>query len=182
MFQGNGTQNVSRPGGIAFDYIQLNKGGGSVKLLSDASCDAPNGGDVLQFNGTVDFLDLNGQTFTINSGTVGGTNANGGFKGGTTSNLAVNGSGSSGTARFVTGGQDLNNLTINRTSGDLALGSDLTVNGTLTFTDGKVTTGSNVLTIAQSGSVVGASSTRYVFGNLKKKVVIGGGSGSQSWE
>src|SRR2546422_5462144 len=98
------------------------------------------------------------------------------------SNLAVNGSGSSGTARFVTGGQDLNNLTINRTSGDLALGSDLTVNGALTFTDGKVITGSSVLTIAQSGSVAGASSTRYVFGNLKKKVVIGGGAGSQSWE
>ena len=34
IFQGNGTQNVSRPGGIAFDYIQLNKGGGSVSTPS----------------------------------------------------------------------------------------------------------------------------------------------------
>src|SRR2546423_9011568 len=78
IFNGTGTQiinGVSAP--VAFDYVRLNKSSGSVQLVTTgSSVAAPNGGDSLQFNGGAgDILDINGQTFTINSRSVGGSNS-----------------------------------------------------------------------------------------------------------
>jgi hypothetical protein len=42
------------------------------------------------------------------------------------------------------------------------------VNGTLTFTSGTLTTGSNKVTIAASGSTSGAGASKHVVGNLEK--------------
>jgi hypothetical protein len=66
-----------------------------------------------------------------------------------------------------------NNLNISKTSGALTLGIDATINGTLTFTDGKITTGSNKVIIGTSGNVTGANANRYVVGNLQKNVATG---------
>ena len=98
------------------------------------------------------------------------------------SNLIVNGMGPIGPIRFVTGGQNLGNFTINRNSGSVTLGTDVTVNGTLLFSDGKLLTGTNTVFVASTGSVSGASSARYVNGNLNKRVPIVAMVGNQTWE
>ena len=61
----------------------------------------------------------------------------------------------------------LNNLTINNASG-VTLGADVTVNGVLTFTDGKITTGANSLILGSSATISGAGTGKYVYGNLQK--------------
>ncbi len=67
-----------------------------------------------------------------------------------------------------------NNLTLNNSSG-LALGGSVsaTINGTLTFTNGKISTGNNTLILGNSASVSGAGSTTYVFGNFQKGITTG---------
>ena len=62
------------------------------------------------------------------------------------------------------------NLTLNNTNG-LSLNDDLTITGTLTFTNGKITTGSKKVIVGvagTAGSVSGAAAGKYVYGNLQK--------------
>ncbi len=66
----------------------------------------------------------------------------------------------------------LNNLTVNNASG-LGLQADLTVLGTLTLTNGPVTTGPSTLTIAPGGSVTRTGGR--VNGYLRKHVAAGAG-------
>jgi hypothetical protein len=68
-----------------------------------------------------------------------------------------------------TGAQSLSaltygNLEVNSPSGCSVSGA-ITINGTLTLTNGKVTLGSNTLTIASAGSISGGSSSSYVVTN-----------------
>jgi hypothetical protein len=71
-----------------------------------------------------------------------------------------------------------NKLTLDNTAG-LALGNDARVAGDLSFTNGKITTGSNTVTIEIGGTVSNASSGKYVFGNLEKNI---NASGSNNFE
>ena len=64
-----------------------------------------------------------------------------------------------------------NNLVLNNSYG-AELSGNVTVNGVLTFTAGKITTGANTLTIGTSASIVGAG-TGWVVGNLKKLTASG---------
>lgn len=67
-------------------------------------------------------------------------------------------------------------FTINQTAPATAvsLNGDVTVNGTLTFVMGKITTSINNLIITNSGSISGAgSNTGWVIGNLKKQTNAG---------
>jgi len=62
-------------------------------------------------------------------------------------------------------------LTVNQTAPATAinLSGDVTVNGTLSFVSGKITTANNSITIGSSGTITGASqSTGWIVGNLKK--------------
>lgn len=64
------------------------------------------------------------------------------------SRLHVLGSGAFGTIRFAAGSSTyINNLTVNRTSGDVNLGSNLVVNGASAFTNGTVNINGNNLTM-----------------------------------
>ncbi len=63
-----------------------------------------------------------------------------------------------------------NNLTLNNSDGLLLNGVNAEVDGALTFTSGKITTNANHLTIGSSGTVSGAGSGKYVFGNLQKGI------------
>jgi uncharacterized repeat protein (TIGR01451 family) len=63
------------------------------------------------------------------------------------------------------------NLTLNNASG-VTLSTDVTANGTMTFTAGNVTTGGNTLIIGPSGSVTQASG--FVVGNLRKQITTAG--------
>jgi hypothetical protein len=114
---------------------------------------------------------LNGtRTITLaNSGTIG---IAGVFSpaGGTTS---YTNTGSTVSFNGTTGSQNIpafafNNLTINNTS-DVALTGAVSVNGTtnaLTFTNGKINTGANTLTLASGVTVTTAGAGKYVNGKL----------------
>ncbi len=115
-------------------------------------------------------LDLNGYTLTI----LGLVNGAGNFKGSSVSDLIIQGTGSLGTIYFASGSEILNNLTLNRTSGIITLGSNLTVGGTLTLTNGILVTGSNKITLgtglASTGTLspVTPTSSSYINGNFER--------------
>ena len=78
-----------------------------------------------------------------------------------------------GTAAQATGNglpTTVNNLTINNSAGVTASAST-TIDGTLTFTSGDVTTGSNTIFISSTGSV--SRTSGHVVGNLGKHVATG---------
>lgn len=59
------------------------------------------------------------------------------------------------------------NLKVNNAA-NVSLSQDALVNSTLTFSNGKVNTAANKISLASSGTVSGASATRYVNGNFEK--------------
>ncbi|NVO20891.1 MAG: T9SS type A sorting domain-containing protein [Bacteroidetes bacterium] len=65
-----------------------------------------------------------------------------------------------------TGVISLNNLTISNTAG-VVLTKDVTINATLAFTNGKITTGANILILANAATISGAGAGKYVNGNLR---------------
>lgn len=62
-----------------------------------------------------------------------------------------------------------NNLVLDNSSG-LQLNSDENhvINGTLTFTNGKIITGTRILVLGSSSAVSGANNSNYIYGNLRK--------------
>ena len=62
---------------------------------------------------------------------------------------------------------DFNDVTVDNASG-VSLGNDETVNGVLTFTNGKITTGANTLELGADATTSGAASGKYVYGTLEK--------------
>ncbi len=85
-------------------------------------------------------------------------------------NITFNGSvaqafGGGGTTTF-------NAVTLNNAAG-VTFNQSATINAALTFTNGRLATGANVVTIAQAGSVAGAAANRYVIGNLSRYVATG---------
>ncbi len=71
------------------------------------------------------------------------------------------------------------NFTVNNTAG-LTLSDSVTISGTLTFSNGKITTGINEITVTNTstGSVTGNSSTKYIVGSLRRSVT---GTGSYNF-
>lgn len=99
------------------------------------------------------------------------------------SDISISGNASpSGSLSFSSGGDIVNDLTINLTGGSssVMIGSDLTVEGSLTFSDGSINIGSNLLSIGASGSISGSGSSSYVItgagGSLGIDMSSGGGS------
>jgi hypothetical protein len=72
----------------------------------------------------------------------------------------------------LAGNKTLNNVVLNTANG-MTLGSDLTINGTLTLTSGKVVTGANSLILGSGGSISGAGAGKYVSGNLRVPFAAG---------
>ena len=98
--------------------------------------------------------------FTMNGGSISGTNAIYEFNG--TADQTINLLSS------------LVNMTINKTSGNLILSSDVTVTNNLKFTSGIIQTDNNNMIISSSASISNASqSTGWVYGNLKESVATG---------
>ena len=86
------------------------------------------------------------------------------------STIVLNGSGK----QEITSASPLFNLTLNKTGDTTMLLTDVTVNGTLNFTAGKLTTGAYKTIIPQSATVWGAAqNTGWVNGNLQKGIATG---------
>ena len=66
----------------------------------------------------------------------------------------------------------INNLTINNPRGAFLSNNNITVNGTLALTSGKLTTGSNKVSIASTGTLT-KTDTTWVVGNLEKYITSG---------
>ena len=123
-------------------------------------------------------LTVNGN-FTLGTGTtfgaasyshdVKGNFSNSGTFSGATSTLTLSGT----SAQTISGSSatTFNALTINNANGVTLSGVDVTVGATLTFTSGKVTTGSNTLSIGASGTV--SRTSGHVVGNFRKNVATG---------
>ncbi len=62
-----------------------------------------------------------------------------------------------------------NNVTLNNATG-LNITTSPTINGTLTLTNGKITTGANRVILGSAASVSGAAAGRYIYGNLEMLV------------
>ncbi|MFZ5919780.1 MAG: C25 family cysteine peptidase [Chloroflexota bacterium] len=104
-------------------------------------------------------------TVTTNAVEVGGNWDNSGTFTPGTSTVTFNGS-----STQTLGGSSsttFNNLTLDN-AGGVSLAAGQTVNGVLTFTDGKLVTGANTLILGSGGSVSGAGAGKYVHGNLQK--------------
>ena len=178
-FSGTAAQSITGTQSTTFDYL----------INSNTSADATMNKDVtanqkitLQ---TGSVLAINGNTLTINSTVDNSTGNLGSFRGSSSSNLTMSGTGQVGTLRFVSGGQTLNTLSLNRTgiSSNYAalLGSDLTVNG-LTLTNGILATGSNLLTWTKTGSLLPAAQTSYTANSASYKssyICICDGTGTE---
>ncbi|MBU0488304.1 MAG: choice-of-anchor D domain-containing protein [Bacteroidetes bacterium] len=162
FFTKDGTQTASAPATLTLPYIVIGKGGGSgttVQLSGiDMIASAPNTGNAISFTNSTDIFDINGRTLTIGTAATANTiTGSGTFKGSTSSNLTLVGTGSVGTLSFTPGFQNLGTFTINRTSsGNVNLGSAVTVNTSLALTSGLLTLGSSHLTLASGAGVSGS--------------------------
>ncbi len=107
-------------------------------------------------------LILNGNDLNIlgiidatGTGTISSTNA---------SDISITSAGSAvGRLMFDAAGNIVNDLTIAAgNGGNVALGTDATVNGVLNLTSGRLNIADNVLTIGTNGSIVGGSTTSFI--------------------
>jgi len=65
------------------------------------------------------------------------------------------------------------NVTLNNSSG-LTLVHNMNIANDLTLTNGRITTGANTISMSSGANINGASSTRFIVGNLSKGVATGG--------
>jgi hypothetical protein len=145
-----GTLNFSGNGSSVNNFIVNVGSGNQASIGGNLTID----GQLNIGSGTLNFSN---SSLTIN-GTVTGS---GSFSGNSSSNLTINTSGGIGSSlNFASGGQAVNNLTINTGIGSsVALGSALTVNGTLNLNGGSSLNFNNQsLTIGTGGSITGNGS------------------------
>ncbi|MBD1209843.1 MAG: hypothetical protein H9535_15525, partial [Ignavibacteria bacterium] len=109
-----------------------------------------------------------GNTLTLNDAITLGAGST--FGGTATSNISVAGTGTiTGSLAFAGGAQTLNNFTLNRAGANPALGSPLTVAGTLALTNGIITnTLANMLTVSNTAPGAVAAGGGYVDGFLER--------------
>jgi hypothetical protein len=140
--------------GSGLNNVTVNLSSGSLTLTSDLAMNGnltlTSGNLILNNNDLT--LGLNGNFSASGTGTI---NA------GANSNITINSmTGLSGALRFGVGNNTVNNLNINlgNTSANVSLGGDLTINGTLTLTQGTLTLNNNDLTFAVNGNVAASGS------------------------
>ena len=144
----------------AIPYYHLTTGGSSTKTLDG---NVTVNGALAIGSGTT--LDVSASNYAIN---VVGNWTNSGTFAPQSGTVTLQGS----ATQSMNGTSSFNNLTINNSAG-VTLSSDETVNGVLTLTNGKITTGFRSLIIGTTGSVTGANATKYVFGRVQKNFATG---------
>ncbi len=153
-------------GGVAFNYgnLILNGGGAKNQILN------------LNVNGT--FNVASGTSYVMANNTNRNTNLNGAIsiagnitQG--TSNLNIAGTGAIGTIAF-TGSGGINNLTLNRGSQTLTLGSNITVNNITTLTNGALALSNRALTLAGDVTFHSSSANGGIIGGTTSTLNIGG--------
>jgi hypothetical protein len=174
FFTKTGTQTVSSTNPLTFSYVvqQPASGANIVQLLSDLVISAPSAGNALTFSNVTDVFDINGRNLTIGTSGIANTILGlGSFRGSTTSNLSILGNGSIGDLRFATSLQ-LGSFTVNRTSAAIAcvMTSPVTINTTLTLTNGIIDLGNNNMTIGTTATITGNSSSNYIIADVNNGI------------
>lgn len=144
-FSGSSAQAIRGTGTTTFGTTIVNNGN-SLSLEKDLTTT-----DLTLTNG--DF-NIGANTLTLNGAL---STASSNLNGGATSNLNVEGAGATLNLPSIT----LSDLTLNRANG-LSLSGNLTLEGTLTLTDGLLDIGSSTLTIGNGGSISGADDDSYI--------------------
>jgi hypothetical protein len=167
IFTKVGTQTVSNLATttLAIPYVVLS-GGTTLQLNNDLIVTAPLGGTAISFTNSSDIFDISSKSITIGTaGTANTISGLGTFKGTTTSNMYLLGTGSIGTLNFTSGFQELSTLLMNRTATAVGcvLGTPVTINTSLTLTNGLVDLGTTTMTLATScNNIFSASANSYV--------------------
>jgi hypothetical protein len=176
-FIGGAMQNIlnGSVASITLPSLVVDKTGGILQPSADVVVNPSAAGEGISFQTATSGLSLLGKTLTLNGGTFSSV-AGSGFLSSPSpaGSLVINGSGDAGT--LPAAGQNFNNLTVNRTGagGNVTLGGTIHIIGTLTLTEGTITTGAaNTLQLGESAAV--ARTNGSVVGNLKK---LFGGAGS----
>ena len=129
-------------------------------------------------NLTMSAGNLNTNTMTVTHSIAGDFIMNGGTISGTAATYILNGT----NEQALTLLSNLFKLKVNKSSGKVNLGANVTVTNTLNFTMGNIKTGNYTVIIPSGGTVAGASQgTGWVYGNLQKNIVTGS-SVSRSFE
>lgn len=149
---------------------------GTLRADGSARTLTVSGGVTVNSGGTLRGTDAGGSgTLTVN---IAGALADSGtIRPGTQGDIDLVFNGSS--AQTISGSPaqlEVNDFTLNNSNG-VTLSTNLTVDGTFTFTNGKLATGSNQLNIANTSSsaVSGAGSSKYVYGTVQKSFANGSG-------
>jgi hypothetical protein len=153
-------------GGVAFSYGNLTLSGGgsknqSLNVTVNGSLTVAAGTTYSMANNTNRNTTLNGST------SFGGTITQG------TSNLIIGGTGAIGTLSF-TGSGGINNLTLNRGSQTLTLGSNITVNNITTLTNGALALSNRALTLNGDVTFPVSASNGAFIGGATSTLNIGG--------
>ncbi|PZF72465.1 hypothetical protein [Taibaiella soli] len=105
---------------------------------------------------------------------AGNWNMSGGTFTNTGTTIQLNGT----TAQDINSTGAFNNLTLNKPTGLTTISGNVTVNGALAFTSGKISIGANNLTMGTAGTISGSSANNYVIaigaGSLVQQVVASG--------
>ncbi|MGZ5726505.1 MAG: DUF6701 domain-containing protein [Burkholderiales bacterium] len=113
-----------------------------------------------------------GVLINVGGGNTGGNWTNNGSFTASTTTVTFTGT----SAAPVIGGTaatTFNNLTINKASNNLTISTTPTVNGTLTFTNGKIVTGANRIILGTAATIATPSATSYVLGSFQKNYSAG---------
>ncbi|MFA5011869.1 MAG: T9SS type A sorting domain-containing protein [Ignavibacteria bacterium] len=178
----NGTQTITGNGntarffriqttGTSTNVVLSTTGGTTNALLANVS-----GGGLTLGNGTS--LTLNSNTLTFLSGGRGSFLSTGTLVCDETSNLVLNTTSNTPGTIYFSGTNTVNNLTIDETgTSNFALGSNLTVNGTLTLTNGSLATGANTLYFGTSAVNPSEATGKTIIGtSVMNPRTVGNGS------
>ena len=153
------------PGATTVNNFRLQAFSDRLTVPSDLTVNGvltlANGGLQIGDGATPATLTLNGTIVNTGSGNIVGS---------ATTNLVVGGTGILGTLIFAAGLAEINNFTLNRTSNGLAaLGTPLTLGGTLVLTAGNIaTTATNLLTLKNGAMLTGGSASSFVNGPMAR--------------
>ena len=180
----SGNYNVSYQSGATISGAELNGSGLSNVTVNVSQGNTLTLSNDLVIDGTLTLssgtIALNGNDLTINGNIS--SSGSGNISSTASSNISINtGSSTSGSLSFASSGNTVGNLTIDAGNGGSAsVGSDLTVNGTLSLVNGNLNINGNSLNIGASGSISGAGSTSYIItgatGTLGMQLTAGASS------
>lgn len=170
---------------LTFGALYTTGGGSTPSMLSNLIIAAPAntpGTTAISYGNAADFININSLSLTIGTPGVANTiSGSGGLRGSSLSNLTLLGTGSIGTLKFVSN-LNLATFTMDRTTSTVGcvMGSALTINTNVVFTNGHIDLGANTMTFASGVNSTGSAGSHIIAdvsaGGILNKVVTATGT------